>query len=227
MIYPQPLPDFSTLFTHTNKIRLLQQLIDLTGVGNPSIVRCTHLLSLNKTPVPQHDEQRATNWLMSVFNQLFADQYVMLVRGEDEPEYFPATAYEPARIQFAHGFFASALHEISHWCIAGSKRRALVDFGYWYAPDGRSAVQQHQFEQLEIKPQALECLFTLACNRPFGVSQDNLFADFDTSHSTFGNDVYEQVASYIDDPQQLPRDAKTLLLALLILNNSEPLTAAL
>ena len=88
MIYPQPLPDFSTLFTHTNKIRLLQQLIDLTGVGNPSIARCTHLLSLNKTPVPQHDEQRATNWLMSVFNQLFADQYVMLVRGEDEQNIF-------------------------------------------------------------------------------------------------------------------------------------------
>ena len=227
MIYPQPLPDFSTLFTHTNKIRLLQQLINLTGVGNPSIARCTNLLPLNRTPLSQHDEQLATDWLMSVFNQLFADQHVTLVRAEGEPEYFPATAYEPARIQFAHGFFASALHEISHWCIAGNKRRALIDFGYWYTPDGRSAAQQHQFEQLEIKPQALECLFTLACNRPFEVSQDNLFADFDTSHSTFSSDVYEQVTSYIDEPHQLPRDAKTLLLALLILNNNESLTTAL
>ena len=120
-----------------------------------------------------------------------------------------------------------SLLELSHWCIAGSKRRALIDFGYWYAPDGRSAAQQHQFEHLEIKPQALECLFTLACNRPFKVSQDNLFADFDTSGSTFGNDVYEQVASYINEPHQIPSDAKTLLLALLMLNNSESLTMTL
>ena len=227
MIYPQPLSDFSTLFTRSNKVRLSQQLIDLIGVGNPSIACCNDLLYLNKTPLPQDDEQLATDWLMNVFNQLFAYQHVTLVRGEREPEYFPATAYQPARIQFAHGFFASALHELSHWCIAGSKRRALIDFGYWYAPDGRSAAQQHQFEHLEIKPQALECLFTLACNRPFEVSQDNLFADFDTNSSTFSSDVYQQVASYIDKPYQLPRDAKILLLALLILNNSESLIMTL
>ena len=227
MVYPPPHPDFSILFTHINKIRVQQQLIDLIGIDNHRVVRCADLLFLDKTPFSQDDEQMATEWLMSVFNQLFAYQHVTLVRGECEPEYFPATEYQPARIQFAHGFFASALHEISHWCIAGSKRRALIDFGYWYAPDGRSAAQQHQFEHLEIKPQALECLFTLACNRPFGVSQDNLFADFDTEGSSFATDVYQQVASYIDEPYQLPRDAKIWLLALLMLNNSESVTMAL
>ena len=160
-------------------------------------------------------EQAATDWLINLFNDLFVDQHVVLVRSDGEPEYFPAQDTHPARIEFAHGFFASALHELSHWCVAGDARRRLPDFGYWYAPDGRTAAQQQAFERVEIKPQALECLFTLACGRQFQVSQDNLFADFDTSDSTFADDVYQQVESYIAEPQALPRDAKTLLHALL------------
>ena len=160
-------------------------------------------------------EQAATDWLINLFNDLFVDQHVVLVRSDGEPEYFPAQDTHPARIEFAHGFFASALHELSHWCVAGDARRRLPDFGYWYAPDGRTAAQQQAFERVEIKPQALECLFTLACGRQFQVSQDNLFADFDTSDSTFAEDVYQQVESYIAEPQALPRDAKTLLYALL------------
>ena len=99
--------------------------------------------------------------------------------------------------------------------MAGEARRRLPDFGYWYAPDGRTAAQQQAFERVEINPQALECLFTLACERHFQVSQDNLFADFDTSSSTFASDVYQQVESYIAKPHTLPRDAKALLTALL------------
>lgn len=160
-------------------------------------------------------ERLATDWLIQLFNTLFTDQQVILVRSNGEPEYFPAQDNEPARIEFAHGFFASALHELSHWCVAGDARRQLPDFGYWYAPDGRTEAQQQAFERVEIKPQALECLFTLACGRHFQVSQDNLFADFDTSNSTFASDVYQQVESYIAKPHTLPRDAKTLLTALL------------
>lgn len=168
----------------------------------------------------QYDYEHAiTDWLISLFNALFFEQNVRLVRGKHDPEYFPAQDDKPARIEFAHGFFSSALHELSHWCIAGMKRRQLPDFGYWYAPDGRTATQQQAFEQMEIRPQALECLFTLACRRPFQVSQDNLFADFDTSSSTFGADVYEQASHYINAPQTLPRDAKTLLRALLTIHN--------
>lgn len=139
----------------------------------------------------------------------------MFSRSDGEPEYFPIQNGMPARIEFAHGFFASALHEISHWCIAGEARRRLPDFGYWYAPDGRTEKQQQAFERVEIKPQALECLFTLACNRSFEVSQDNLFADFDTSSSTFAEDVYLQAKEYILKPHTIPRDAKVILHALL------------
>ena len=156
-----------------------------------------------------------TDWLIALFNYLFINKQVILVRGMGEPEYFPAQNNQPARIEFAHGFFASALHEISHFCVAGPQRRQLPDFGYWYAADGRSAVQQQAFERVEIKPQALECLFTLACRRPFQVSQDNLFADFDTSASTFAQDVYKQAQTYLSKPDTLPPDAKTLLHTLL------------
>lgn len=160
-------------------------------------------------------EQALTDWLIELFNYLFISKQVILVRSTGEPEYFPAQNYQPARIEFAHGFFASALHELSHFCMAGERRRQLPDFGYWYAPDGRSAGQQKAFEHVEIKPQAIECLFTLACGRPFQVSQDNLFADFDTSGSTFAQDVYQQVQTYLAKPDTLPSDAKTLLQALL------------
>lgn len=174
------------------------------------------------TEVPIHDkssaediEQTMTDWLITLFNYLFINKQVILVRGMGEPEYFPAQNNQPARIEFAHGFFASALHELSHFCVAGQQRRLLPDFGYWYAADGRSAAQQHAFERVEIKPQALECLFTLACRRPFQVSQDNLFADFDTSASTFSQDVYKQAQTYLAKPNTLPPDAKILLHALL------------
>lgn len=154
-------------------------------------------------------------WLMGWFAHWFAHRHTILVKGEHEPEYFAATDNEPAKIVFAHGFFASCLHEISHWCIAGKQRRGLNDFGYWYAPDGRDQYQQQQFEQVEIKPQAIECLLTLACNKPFNVSKDNLFADFDTSQSTFETDVASQAVKFWQTGDKLSTDAKALLNQLL------------
>ncbi|MCD1278909.1 hypothetical protein DVY93_03960 [Psychrobacter sp. CCUG 69069] len=231
--------DFSNLLPFVKTKELLQRLTNLTSNNNllspesGSIRRNKYLNECFKKwqdewysllPSKASDstiqtsddrERAATNWLIQLFNTLFAAQKVVLVRSEGEPEYFPAQNNEPARIAFAHGFFASALHEASHWCIAGDARRRLPDFGYWYAPDGRSVAQQQAFERVEIKPQALECLFTLACGRSFQVSQDNLFATFDTSSSTFENDVYRQVEEYIAKPHTLPRDAKVLLHALL------------
>ncbi|WP_299185408.1 elongation factor P hydroxylase [uncultured Psychrobacter sp.] len=176
--------------------------------------------SVNTLQTYKDFEHTLTDWLISLFNTLFLEQKVELVRGEQEPEYFPIQGGQPARIEFAHGFFASALHEISHWCVAGRKRRLLNDFGYWYAPDGRTVAQQQAFERVEIKPQALECLFTLACGHSFQVSQDNLSADFDTSTSTFAYDVYMKAKEYVAKPHTLPRDAKTLLAALLLICTS-------
>lgn len=154
-----------------------------------------------------HDESSQVDWLILHFNQWFSHYNVLLVRGEHEPEYFPATAQHPARIQFAHGFLNSALHEISHWCIAGAKRRLQSDLGYWYAPDGRSAEQQALFEQVEIKPQALEWVFARAFLRTFRVSLDNLTGEAGQGQN-FKNNVYAQVCSYLDRPETIPKDAK-------------------
>ncbi len=228
-------PDFSNLLSPLEAKILLQRLTTLTSNVHASSTdswnlnnnqcledvksewqRLATIKGLDGTPsLINKYEQAATDWLIQLFNNLFAHQNVTLVLGQGEPEYFPAQNNESAKIEFAHGFFASALHELSHWCVAGEARRRLPDFGYWYAPDGRTAAQQLAFERVEIKPQALECLFTLACERSFEVSQDNLFADFDTSNSTFANDVYRQVQQYIAKPNILPPDAKTLLHALL------------
>lgn len=82
-----------------------------------------------------------------------------------------------AKIFYRQDYLASALHEVAHWCIAGKARRAAEDFGYWYNPDGRSAAQQNKFELAEVKPQALEWMFSVACRKPFQVSADNLTED--------------------------------------------------
>ncbi len=150
-------------------------------------------------------EPAQVDWLILHFNHWFAHHHVILVRGEHEPEYFPATKDEPAKIQFAHGFFNSALHEISHWCIAGQHRRTLPDLGYWYAPDGRTQEQQALFEQVEVKPQALEWLFSLACCRPFRVSLDNLTGDSGDG-ARFKDNVYAQVQQYLTQPNSIPKD---------------------
>lgn len=163
----------------------------------------------------QNDDE-LTQWLIDLFNSMFAQTNMdgvptILVRGDGEPEYFASCDGNPARIEFAHGFFASALHEISHWCVAGKKRRQLDDFGYWYVADGRDEAIQKLFEQVEIKPQAIECLLNLALGRYFYVSQDNLNADFDTSNSTFASDVYLQAYDFLQNPQFLSKDAKRLI----------------
>ena len=228
MISPAVNPNFSHLLSTPDAKRLLKRLNELYSKKTndnfdnkikPQLQtlskqwqKIIHAEDINAF---DENEKAATDWLIALFNTLFANQEVILVRGAGEPEYFPAKDNQPARIEFAHGFFQSALHELSHFFIAGKQRRQLSDFGYWYAPDGRTAAQQQAFERVEIKPQALECLFSLACGRNFRVSQDNLFADFDTSGSTFAYDVYQQAKEYIVDPQTLPRDAKTLLQALL------------
>src|SRR3546814_12851389 len=63
---------------------------------------------------------------------------------------------------------------VAHWCLAGAARRRQDDYGYWYAADGRDLEQQHLFEQVEVKPQALELLFSDVCGLNFCVSVDNL-----------------------------------------------------
>ena len=122
--------------------------------------------------------ERASTDLEAIFNREFrADFNTVLEGGADEPLYLPAGRDSTHhRLIYREDFFSSALHEISHWCIAGEARRHRVDFGYWYEPDGRTAQQQRAFERAEVKPQALEWIFSNAAGVPFNVSADNLAA---------------------------------------------------
>lgn len=114
--------------------------------------------------------------LEQVFSACFLhSERTLLVGGAPEPVYRPAASdHQPHLLYYREDYFASALHEVAHWCIAGPARRRLHDFGYWYAPEGRDAQQQRAFESVEVKPQALEYLFSVACGYDFKVSVDNL-----------------------------------------------------
>ncbi|MEH6449813.1 MAG: elongation factor P hydroxylase [Oleispira sp.] len=156
--------------------------------------------------------------LIQIFNRLFMDRNkTCLEHSSDEPIYLPADQQNSHhRILFAHGFFASALHEISHWCIAGEERRLLVDFGYWYEPDGRSEEKQREFEQVEVKPQAIEWILTKASGRSFNISTDNLNGDAQAiaaGRQQFANNVVKQVKIYLLNG--LPERAAILKQALL------------
>lgn len=108
------------------------------------------------------------------FDGLFlAAAQTTLRGGAAEPVYLPAQSTQPAQILYREDFLASALHEVAHWCVAGAARRRLQDYGYWYAEAGRDAQAQRAFEQVEIRPQAIEALFARALGVPFRVSLDN------------------------------------------------------
>lgn len=114
---------------------------------------------------------------------LFADCFLerfktRLEGGGAEPLYLPSADPDdvPHRVVYRQDYFASGLHEVAHWCMAGPERRRLEDYGYWYSPDGRDERQQAAFERVEAKPQAIEWIFSDACGFDFQLSADNLAA---------------------------------------------------
>lgn len=137
--------------------------------------------------------------LITIFNGCFCEKYnTCLVKGLDEPVYLPADLQANRshnELYFAHGFFASALHESAHWLIAGKERREQVDFGYWYVPDGRTCSEQALFQVVEVKPQAMEWILSQAANYRFRLSIDNLNGT-EADSSAFKLAVYQQVQSY-------------------------------
>ncbi|MCW8453165.1 elongation factor P hydroxylase [Fluoribacter dumoffii] len=144
-----------------------------------------------KTVVHQYQD------LITLFDNCFGEEFnTRLIKGDDEPIYLPADHNRPYNaLYFAHGFFSSALHECSHWLIAGEERRKQVDFGYWYMPDGRTAEQQAVFQQVEVKPQSIEWILSKAAGYKFHISIDNLNgAESDTT--AFKHAVYKQVIHY-------------------------------
>jgi len=126
--------------------------------------------------IPQSASQvYASGELEALFRATFFHSYdTLLEGGAAEPVYLPG---HPHRICYTRDYFRSALHEIAHWCVAGPARRQQEDYGYWYAPDGRSADQQAEFSRVEVLPQAYEAIFCAACGHDFRVSLDNLNGD--------------------------------------------------
>jgi len=153
------------------------------------------------------------NQLIEVFNQCFKDKYqTELIQGGAEPIYLPFKGdCSHHCLVFTQDFFSSALHEISHWCIAGIERRKQVDFGYWYQPDGRSTQQQRCFEQVEVKPQALEWIFSETVGHVFHFSADNLNSELRVSEA-FKKAVSDQFADYMH--KGLPGRARLFVEAL-------------
>lgn len=151
--------------------------------------------------------------LITIFHGCFFEKYnTLLVKGDNEPLYLPADENRPHNeLYFAHGFYASALHESSHWLIAGAERRKLVDFGYWYAPDGRTAEQQELFQVVEVKPQALEWILSRAAKFRFMVSIDNLNGE-ETDADAFKKAIFQQVKIYCE--KGLPARAESFRQAL-------------
>ncbi len=135
--------------------------------------------------------------LIELFNHTFAlTEQTVLARSADEPIYIPANSDQLYHtIYFAHGYFSSALHEISHWLVAGLARRQLEDFGYWYKPDGRSNEEQKAFEKVEVKPQAIEWFLSKCCGHKFHFSADNLSGEAQASDS-FKQNVHQQVIQF-------------------------------
>ena len=137
--------------------------------------------------------------LIIIFAKLFRQDYkTVLIMGGEEPLYKPANRENDLnQIIFTKDYYSSALHEISHWCLAGPDRRKQLDYGYWYHPDGRNEQQQKQFEKVEYKPQALEWVFSMAANLPFRVSVDNLsHAEASAPSDDFKSTIVQQAQSY-------------------------------
>jgi elongation factor P hydroxylase len=115
--------------------------------------------------------------IAAVFNREFECSHrTVMIGGGEEPLYVPATPKRPARVVYTRDYPASALHEASHWCLAGAQRRERRDYGYWYLPGPRSAAQRRAFFAAEADVQALEAVFATASGVKFVVSADDFAA---------------------------------------------------
>lgn len=162
-------------------------------------------------------EQQSLQRIIQLFDSLFlSTENTQLLGGADEPLYIPSSSEAaPHQLIFRENFVSSALHEIAHWCIAGKERRLQPDFGYWYQPDGRTVDEQVKFEAMEVKPQALEWIFSNACAQKFTPSADNLNAsDAQIADDTAFKQALVQQAQDWCKSQQLPPRAKIFIKAL-------------
>lgn len=93
--------------------------------------------------------------------------------GAEEPFYEAAKDGKKAILYFRDNYPRSLLHELSHFCLSGDRRRQLDDFGYWYFPCGRTTEEQILFEKVEARPQGLEKAMCEALGIKFSPSLDD------------------------------------------------------
>lgn len=177
--------------------------------------RCPNKVSLDETSslAPIDSNSLRLERLILCFTRCLGNVFdTQLVGGASEPIYVPKSKDSPSNtIFFSYDYFSSALHELSHWCLAGARRRTLEDYGYWYSADGRDDQQQALFEHVEVKPQAVEWVLSKSCGIRFRVSADNLLLGEGASVH-FKKAVLEQVLTYCREG--LPSRAETLSMAL-------------
>ena len=146
--------------------------------------------------------------ICKTFNRCFAQSHTKLVGGAPKPLYEPGG--KEARVYFREDYAASALHEIAHWCIAGAGRRRETDYGYWYRGE-RDVKQQRTFEAVEVKPQALEWIFSVAAGIDFRVSSDN-FDESTLDMSGFRAKVHAAVIIWLNSlPPRAERFIRVLV----------------
>ena len=100
------------------------------------------------------DDDECCQYLINVFMAVFPG--LTIKGGAEEPFYAAPKVNVSAIVHFRSNYPRSLLHEVSHFCLAGDKRRNIDDFGYWYSPCGRTPEQQLRFEIAEARPQGLE-----------------------------------------------------------------------
>ena len=74
--------------------------------------------------------------------------------------------------------------------VLPGKRAELVDFGYWYCPDGRDAQTQSQFEDVEGSRRHSTGCSVWRRDIRFNVSCDNLEGDFEPDRVNCFNSGY-------------------------------------
>ena len=155
---------------------------------------------------------KAIQLIEDAFSKCFLKKYkTILEGGAKEPFYVPDEAGKGLnKLYYREDYLSSALHEVAHWCLAGEARRKSIDFGYWYVPEGSSAAQQAKFNSVQARPQALEWLFSLACNCHFQLSLDN-HLDLDIrDKDKFACSVAQEAKTFI--LKGLPNRAKSFFI---------------
>ncbi|WP_283710426.1 elongation factor P hydroxylase [Pseudoalteromonas prydzensis] len=110
-------------------------------------------------------------YLINAFRKIFPT--LIIQGGAEEPFYEAPKGNLNAVLYFRDNYPRSLLHEISHYCLAGDRRRSLDDFGYWYSPCGRTEDEQLRFEAVEARPQGLEKAICEVVGLKFSPSLDD------------------------------------------------------